>query len=159
MALRSASGSLTPSARNDIAPEYTLSAFAQTAPSAIASSVTSASGVARWLVKPAVGLAPNLVLLVTVAAAAPTISSTTHDSKTPRPAHIPVALRSVSGGQVTRVVAGIGVPARRITERGAERDEPAADSTGEALGRRRTRVRLREDHDGRDQEDDDQERE
>ncbi len=98
MALRSASGSLTPRARNDIAPEYTFSAFAQTAPSAIASSVTSASGVARWLVKPAVGLAPNLVLLVTVAAAAPTISSTTHDSKTPTPAQIPVALRSVSGG-------------------------------------------------------------
>ena len=56
MARRSVSGSLMPSARNDIEPEYTLSALAQIAPSAMASSVTSASGVARWLVKPAVGL-------------------------------------------------------------------------------------------------------
>src|SRR5690242_20315072 len=99
MALRRASGNFTPSARNDIAPEYTLRAFAQTAPNAIASSVTSARGVARWLVKPAVGLSANLELLVTVAAAAPTISRTTQDKKTPRPAHTPVALRFVSGGR------------------------------------------------------------
>src|SRR5258708_2574655 len=98
IARRRDSGSLIPSARNDIEPEYTLSALAQIAPSAIASSVTSASGVARWLVKPAVGLLANALLLVIVAAAAPTTSSTTQETRTPRPAHRPVARPFVSGG-------------------------------------------------------------
>src|ERR1022692_943768 len=90
-------GSLMPRARNDIEPEYTLSALAQIAPSAIARSVTSASGVARWLVKPSVGFLT--LLLVIVAAAAPTISRTTHEMSTPSPAHMPVARRFVSGGR------------------------------------------------------------
>src|SRR5450755_1331303 len=96
IARRRASGSRTPSARNDIEPEYTFSALAQTAPSAIASSVMSANQGVRWLVKPAVGLAPNLSMLVIVAAAAPTTSSATQERKTPRPAHRPVALVFVS---------------------------------------------------------------
>src|SRR6266702_207382 len=99
MARRRDSGSLIPSARNDIEPEYTLSALAQIAPSAIASSVTSASGVARWLVKPAVGLSANALLLVIVAAAAPTTSRRMHEANTPSPAHMPVARRLVSGGR------------------------------------------------------------
>src|ERR1700730_8985531 len=66
-ARRMDSGSLMPTARNDIEPEYTLSALAQMAPSAIASSVMSAIQVGRWLVKPAVGLPPYLLRLVTAA--------------------------------------------------------------------------------------------
>src|SRR6516162_9791058 len=99
MARRSDSGSLIPSARNDIEPEYTFSALAQTAPSAMASSVTSASAVGRWLVNPAVGLAAYLPTLVIVAAAAPMTSSQTQETKTPRPAHNPVARRLVFGGR------------------------------------------------------------
>ena len=76
-----------------------MSALAQIAPSAIASSVTSAIPVGRWLVKPAVGLSAYLSMLVIVAAAAPTISSTTQEMKTPRPAHRPVARRLVSFGR------------------------------------------------------------
>ena len=86
-------------ARNDIEPEYTFSAFAQTAPSAMASSVTSASHGVRWLVKPAVGLSAYLPTSVIVAAAAPTISSATQDTNTPAAAHSPVARRLVSGGR------------------------------------------------------------
>src|SRR5580692_7775066 len=79
MARRMVSGSLMPSARKDIEPEYTLSAFAQTAPSAIASRVTSPIQVGKLLTKPAVGLLAYLSMLVTVAAAAPTVSSTTQE--------------------------------------------------------------------------------
>ena len=124
---------LYPSTRNDIAPEYTLRAFAQTAPSAIASSVTSASGVARWLVKPAVGLVPNLVLLVTVAAAAPTISSTTHESRTPRPPHSRGPAVRVRR-QITRVVAarGSSPPHNRMRRRTARASRRLHQ---EALGR------------------------
>jgi len=71
----------------------------QIAPSAMASSVTSASGVARWLVNPAVGLLAYLAMGVIVAAAAPTISRTAQEMNTPRPDHRPVALRLLSGGR------------------------------------------------------------
>src|SRR5450755_1409269 len=99
IARRRASGSRTPSARNDIEPEYTFSALAQIAPSAIASSVMSAIQVGRWLVKPAVGLLPYLARLVMVAAAAPTISRAAQDRNTPRAAHSPVARRLMSLGR------------------------------------------------------------
>src|SRR5215469_9462729 len=99
MARRNVSGSLMPRARNDIEPECTFSAFAQTAPSAIASRVTSPIHVGRWLTKPAVGLAWYLATFVMVAAAAPTTSSATHEMKTPRPAHRPVALVFVVFGR------------------------------------------------------------
>ena len=79
-----------PSARNDIEPEYTLSAFAQTAPSAIASSVTSASR-RRWLTKPAVGLPEYLPALGDRGRGRAATSSTTQETNTPRPAHRPVA--------------------------------------------------------------------
>src|SRR5215469_13263146 len=98
-ARRRVSGSLMPMARNDIEPEYTLRAFAQIAPSAIASSVMSPTQVGMWLTKPAVGLFPYLLTLVMVAAAAPTISSTTQETNTPRPAHIPAAARLVFFGR------------------------------------------------------------
>src|SRR5215469_7324214 len=99
IARRSVSGSLIPRARKDIEPEYTFSALAQTAPSAIARRVTSPIQVGRWLTKPAVGLLMYLLRSVTVAAAAPTTSSATQEMKTPRAAHIPVALRLVSLGR------------------------------------------------------------
>src|SRR3984885_2935924 len=89
MARRSDPGSLMPRARNDIEPEYTFSALAQTAPSAMASRGMSATAVCRGLVKPPVGLSAYLATLVTVAAAAPTTSSTRHETNTPRPAHRP----------------------------------------------------------------------
>src|SRR5262245_61227303 len=62
-ARRNSSGSLTPMARNDIEPEYTFSALAQIAPSAIASRVTSPTQVGMWLTNPAVGLSPYFVML------------------------------------------------------------------------------------------------
>ena len=74
-----------------------MSALAQMAPSAIASSVSFAIHVGRLLVKPSVGLAMYLSMFVIVPAAAPTISSTTQETKTPRPAQRPVRLVSTSG--------------------------------------------------------------
>src|ERR1700722_12340174 len=99
MARRSVSGSLKPMARKDIEPEYTFSALAQTAPSAIASRVMSPIQVGMLLTKPAVGLLAYLSMLVIVAAAAPTVSSSTQEMNTPSPAHSPVARRLVSFGR------------------------------------------------------------
>ena len=138
IARRSDSGSLIPSARNDIEPEYTFSALAQTAPSAMASSVRSASAVGRWLVNPAVGLSAYLPTLVIVAAAAPMISSQTQEIEHPEAG--PEARGPAVGvrRQVARVVAGVRVPARRVAEGRPHRDqEPAGDP-----GHVRARVRL-----------------
>ncbi len=75
-----------------------LSTFAETAPSAMASSVKSASGLASSPVKAPVGLAPSASdALTTVAAAAPTISSSAQDRNRPSPDHQAIAARLASG--------------------------------------------------------------
>src|ERR1700722_17347390 len=99
MARRSDPGSLMPRARNDIEPEHTFSALAQPAPTALATGGMPATAGGGWLVKPAVGLSAYLATRVTVAAAAPTTSSTRHETNTPRPAHRPGARRLVSRGR------------------------------------------------------------
>ena len=77
-----------------------LSTFADTAPSAIASSVRSASGVAIRPVKAPVGLLPSAAPgLTTVAAAAPTISSSAQDRNRPSPAHSAMARLFDDGGR------------------------------------------------------------
>src|ERR1700722_20947611 len=82
MARRSVSGSLKPMARKDIEPEYTFSALAQTAPSAIASRVMSPIKVGMLLQKPALGVLASLSVLVIVDASAPTASGSTQEMHT-----------------------------------------------------------------------------
>ncbi len=77
-----------------------LSTLADTAPSAIASSARSASGVASSPVKAPVGLLPRAAPgLTTVAAAAPTISSSAQDRNRPSPAHRAIARLFADGGR------------------------------------------------------------
>src|SRR5262250_1483991 len=99
IARRSASGSLIPIATNDIAPEYTLSTFAQTAPSAMASRVRSARAVGRCPVKVPVGSPSDAAALAAVADAAPAISRTTQDRNSPAAAHQPTAALLTFGGK------------------------------------------------------------
>jgi hypothetical protein len=73
-----------------------LSTFAETAPSAIASSVRSASGVASSPVMPP-GPASALSALTAVPTAAPTISSRAQDRNSPVPDHQAMAARFESG--------------------------------------------------------------
>ena len=75
-----------------------LSTLAETAPSAMASSVRSASGLASSPVKAPVELPPSASLaLTTVAAAAPTVSSSAQDRNSPSPDHKAMAALLVSG--------------------------------------------------------------
>ena len=74
-----------------------LSTFAATAPSAIASSVRSASALGIIPVNAPVGFPSASLALTTVAAAAPTISSSAQDRNSPSPDHRAMAALLVSG--------------------------------------------------------------
>jgi hypothetical protein len=74
-----------------------LSTLAETAPSAMASSVKSASGVASRPVKAPVGLLPAPLAPVRVPAAAPTISSSAQDRNSPSPDHRAMAFLLADG--------------------------------------------------------------
>ena len=73
-----------------------LSTLAETAPSAMASSVRSASGVASRLVIPP-GPASALFAPTAVPTAAPTTSSRAQDTNSPIPDHQAIAVRFASG--------------------------------------------------------------
>ena len=76
-----------------------LSTFAATAPIAMASRVRSASAVGRWPVKEPVGSPRAAPTLVTVADAAPAISSTAQDRNSPSPDQSAIAVLLVSGAK------------------------------------------------------------
>src|ERR1700744_1474389 len=96
MARRATSGSLRPIAGKEIAPEEMWSAWAAMPPMTMASSVRSLIHSGKMPVQPAVGLAFDATL-VSVPAAAPTVSSRVHDSSTPRPDHQAIAVLLGSG--------------------------------------------------------------
>ena len=123
-----------------------LIALAAIAPSAMASSVRSPTTVGRWPVNAVVGL-QCLAGRRCVAEAAPTISSTTHETKTPSPAYRPVRLLRRRRRQVAGVVGGVGVPAGGVAEGRADvirkppRTGAAAGGAGVGLGEDRSRRR------------------
>ena len=130
-------------------------AFAQTAPIAIAISTKSASAVLMCPVNALVGLSSASVDLPIVADAAPSTSSTTHEISTPEARPEPDRPARDVRAQVPRVVRGKRVPADRVPESAAQREqEPAGPARAERSGGtvRRAAARLAEDRDGGKQE-------
>ena len=114
-----------------------LIALAQTAPTAMhEQGQVGQPAVGRWAVNCEVGL-PRRRSPPMVAEAAPTVSSSTQDTKTPSPAYSADRRPLVRGGQVAGVVGGVGVPARGVAEGRAQQDEEPAEAAAVVAGRAR----------------------